>query len=133
MLPKNTSQVLSFLFPAATFSDWEARDDGKSVAISRWSLAQPQPSEAEIVAAAGSAEFAAWLDTRTDPVKRLRGSAKFLMAASNEPIFVALRVAFKKLGASLREVRQAQGKPVRNDQQFMADIFSGIDAGEGEV
>lgn len=141
MHPTNTGQVLRFLFPQSTpLVDWElTHDPGKAkvrpanTQIRRWSLAARQPTEAELVAAAGSPEFAAWLDTRTDPVKKRRAEAKQILATSNEPLIVAVRTALKGIGASLREMRQAQGKPVRNDNQFMADVLAGIDAGAGEV
>lgn len=133
-LPQNTATVLQFMFPALQAQrDWAVRNDGTQVTIDRWEAAEPKPDANAITAAANSPEFAAWLASWTDPVKRRRVEAKQILATSNDPLIVAVRAALKGIGASLREVRQAQGKPVRNDNQFMADVMAGIDAGAGEV
>lgn len=69
----------------------------------------------------------------TFELQQRRATAKQLLATSNEPMFVAIRAVFKAIGASLREVRQAQGKPSKNDAEFMAAVAAAIDAGTGEV
>lgn len=134
-LPTSTATVLAYLFRNATPApdpgrDWVVEHDpGKpggrpaQTKIAAWNRAEPQPTEAEINAAAASPEFAAWLDERTDPAKNTKRQARAWLQ-SNEPVAVAMRAVIAEIVASLKEVRTAQGKPNRSDEQFLADVLA---------
>lgn len=108
MLPTETAHVLEFLFPAANpAAAWLVEHDPGKVRngetlrpavtrIAAWNLADPQPSEAAIVAAAASPEFAAWLAERTDPAKNRRRLAR-LAAEDDSPQTMTTRALMKKI------------------------------------
>lgn len=62
-LPNNTGKILKYLFPDAAFGAWEVfdhPDDG--VQIREWNLADPQPTEQEIIDAGNSSAYDDWLN-----------------------------------------------------------------------
>lgn len=124
-LPESTGMVLQYLIPShVPLKAYEVTKRRSGIAIT-WHTVPvgERPSEAAINAAAVSAEFATWLADRTDPAKNVKRLAREWLQ-SNEPMAVALRAAMTEMGASLRELRTAQGKPNRTDQQFLGDVIS---------
>lgn len=125
MLPANTADVLRYLFPGAAATDWVVIDDGAAVRIAAWRLAQPQPSEADIIAASKSPEFATWLAERTDPALSAKREAKEQLASTSAQQ-LAHNAVTDALLDGLNECRDKLGfKPL-----MLADVLA---AGEAKI
>lgn len=62
-LPNNTGKILKYLFPDAASGAWEVFDHpDNGIQIREWNLADPQPSEQEIIDAGNSSSFDDWLN-----------------------------------------------------------------------
>ena len=103
MLPDTTPQAIAFLFRDATpaFShetDCRVTHDPTTATtrIAVWNRTESQPTEAEIVAAAASPEFDAWLADRTDPAKNAKRLAR-IEATNDTPQTMVLRALLKKI------------------------------------
>jgi hypothetical protein len=104
------------------------RNDGEGTVIGYWNEEElgPKPTDAELLAATIP-------DQQAELTNRRRNLTRQLIATSNEPIFVAVRAAIQELGTSLREARQELGLSARSDVEFLSDVLSGINRGQGEV
>jgi hypothetical protein len=153
-LPNNTATVLQFMFPTASpITDWEVRHFDGAISIAKWSFGSPQPTEAEIIAAAATPEFAAWLDVHTDPIKQARAEAK-QEVISNAPRVIgeranslviyqaivgtrqrynALLNALVAKGVFTSEEAAAFAQPIRSTTEVIASRQALIDAGLAEV
>ena len=73
----NTAQVIKFLLPALGSDQVDVVDRKGVVTIDRWDSVLTQPTEAEVVTAAGSPEYATWLaENGGDPALTLRKQAE---------------------------------------------------------
>ena len=62
-LPNNTSAILNYLFPDAEIGAWEVFDHpDNGIEIRKWNLADPQPSDQEIIEAGNSSAYDDWLN-----------------------------------------------------------------------
>lgn len=66
-LPSNTGTILNYLFPDADFESWEVFDHPENgIEIRKWNLADPQPTEQEVIDAGNSSAYDDWLNVPTE-------------------------------------------------------------------